>query len=162
MSLKVWPESLIPHYAISIEVPDEICIGKILGRRYCTKCEKAFNLCDVDGDHINLLYEYEDSNVSNITLESEMKSESICGEFRMEPMLPNVECACNKKETWISRNDDKIDILKKRLSDFHSQTRPVLDYYENIGKLIKFIPFQGVDELPNLLALIDANMKHPL
>ncbi|CDF40895.1 unnamed protein product [Chondrus crispus] len=38
-------------------------------------------------------------------------------------------------EDLIRRSDDNEETLKKRLSSFHSQTKPVLDYYSKAGIL---------------------------
>lgn len=36
-------------------------------------------------------------------------------------------------EPLIQRSDDNVDTLRKRLSAFHSQTGPVVDYYKAQG-----------------------------
>lgn len=33
------------------------------------------------------------------------------------------------------REDDTVELIKKRLSDYHSLTEPILDYYRNLGVL---------------------------
>ena len=35
----------------------------------------------------------------------------------------------------ILRDDDKPETVKKRLSVYHEQTKPLIDYYENAGTL---------------------------
>lgn len=38
-------------------------------------------------------------------------------------------------EDLIQREDDKVDAIKNRLSVYHKQTAPLIDYYEEKGKL---------------------------
>ncbi|KRX05689.1 P-loop containing nucleoside triphosphate hydrolase [Pseudocohnilembus persalinus] len=40
-------------------------------------------------------------------------------------------------EPLIQRNDDKEHIIRKRLNNFHEQTRPMLDYYASQGNLVR-------------------------
>lgn len=40
-------------------------------------------------------------------------------------------------ETLIQRDDDKIEIIEKRLDIFEKETLPLVKYYENLDKLIK-------------------------
>ena len=40
-------------------------------------------------------------------------------------------------EDLIRRSDDNADTLRKRLETFHSQTQPVVDFYEKLGVLKK-------------------------
>jgi len=37
----------------------------------------------------------------------------------------------------IQREDDKEEVVKKRLEVYHSQTAPLIDYYEKRGKLVR-------------------------
>jgi len=61
---ETFPEHLRVHYAVSIQVPDSICLKKILGRRECSVCRKDINVCNIDEDG-----------------------------FRMPPILPDPPCA---------------------------------------------------------------------
>lgn len=40
-------------------------------------------------------------------------------------------------EDLIRRSDDNAETLRKRLETFHSQTQPVVDFYEKLGVLKK-------------------------
>uniref|UniRef100_A0A7S2NXB7 Uncharacterized protein n=1 Tax=Leptocylindrus danicus TaxID=163516 RepID=A0A7S2NXB7_9STRA len=74
--------------------------------------------------------------------------------FTMEPMLPESPCACDKNLTWVSRSDDTEEIVAKRLADFHVESKSILDFYESRDKLIRFVPYLGVDDLPKLVDVI--------
>lgn len=53
----------------------------------------------------------------------------------------------NTGEPLIQRNDDKEDVLKKRLEAFHSQTTPVLNYYRQQNKLVNIDAQQSIDNI---------------
>jgi adenylate kinase len=40
------------------------------------------------------------------------------------------------KVELIIRNDDKADVIKKRLDVYHNQTSPLINYYNNLKKLV--------------------------
>ncbi|MHB1679322.1 MAG: adenylate kinase [bacterium] len=40
------------------------------------------------------------------------------------------------KVELIIRNDDKADVIKKRLDVYHNQTEPLINYYNNLKKLV--------------------------
>ena len=74
--------------------------------------------------------------------------------FTMEPMLPESPCACDKNLTWVSRSDDTEEIVAKRLAEFHVESKSILDFYESRDRLIRFVPYLGVDDLPKLVDVI--------
>lgn len=39
--------------------------------------------------------------------------------------------------TLVQRNDDKPDVVKARLHTYHEQTAPLVDYYRELGMLVK-------------------------
>ena len=49
-----WPNHLHLTYAISINVPGEVCVAKIIGRRKCNKCGASINLSNVNHGKFNL------------------------------------------------------------------------------------------------------------
>jgi adenylate kinase len=54
---------------------------------------------------------------------------------------------CGAKNSFYLRNDDKVDVIKNRLDVFNSTTKPVLDYYEDKGKVITV---DGLDTIENV------------
>ena len=122
------------------------------------ECDQSFNLCDVGEGRINLLYEHEDVNIPNHSL-SLPHHDPQHRKFRMAPMLPKPSCKCDKSITWSSRSDDNSDIVMKRLNDFHEQTKPVIKFFEEHNRLIRFVPHQGVDDLPHLVNLMTERIK---
>lgn len=50
-------------------------------------------------------------------------------------------------EDLIRRGDDNEETLKKRLAGFHSATKPVLDYYKNMGILAAIDAAKPIDQV---------------
>lgn len=84
-------------YVLNIDIPEQLILERITGRRYCTKCGSSY--------HISF-------NPSKI----EGKCDT-CG------------------EDLIQRDDDKEEIIKDRLSVYNKLTKPLIDYYTNLGVL---------------------------
>lgn len=122
-----WPEEFRLSFAIDISVPDKICMDKILGRRQCSICHKSFNISDVNYPP-----------------------------FRMPPQLPNpYPCDdCDMDTAWKRRLDDTEEILKNRLYEFQEKSKPVSDYFEESGRLFRFVPYNGIDDIHLLEALV--------
>jgi len=91
---------------INIKVHDEILIEKISARRICSNP-------NCDGNY----------NVANI-------QKVIDGvEYNLPPLLPKNDMRCDKcGSPLIQRDDDKPEIIKKRLEVYYQQTKPVLDF----------------------------------
>jgi len=45
------------------------------------------------------------------------------------------------------RNDDNIEVLKKRFNTFKNQSMPVVDHYKSEGKVKVINANQGLDEV---------------
>ena len=141
-----WPDHLRIHYAISIEVPYFVCRAKILGRRKCNDCGKSFNINGVD-----------------------------TGGFFMPPLLPNCECyqkglqhqnddfdienLNNNRINWSMRSDDTEEIAKARYDEFVEETTPVVRYYEERGRLIRFTPYNGTDDIHIMESLLQEKLN---
>ncbi len=80
---------------LSFEVPDDLIIKRIAGRRVCPKCGASY--------HVEF---------------NPPKAEGICD-------------ACGSE--LIIRKDDNEETVKNRLSNYHSQTAPLVDFYKNKG-----------------------------
>jgi len=120
-----WPSHLRADVAVSIDVPDKICVDKVLGRRICRQCGGNFNITDVHDDG-----------------------------FIMPPTLPNPPCECDKSVNWVKREDDSKDIISSRLADFHLQTAPIIRHYERIGEMLHFRPYRGIQDMDELEKIV--------
>jgi adenylate kinase len=83
---------------VNIDVPDEVIVGRMGGRRVCPACGESYHV-----------------------------------EFNP----PKQEGICNKcSQALIIRKDDVPETVQKRLTVYHEQTAPLIEYYEKQGKLI--------------------------
>lgn len=124
-SADYWPDHLAADVAISIDVPDQICIDKVLGRRICRECRGNFNTADVNYDG-----------------------------YVMPPKMPNPPCPCDREKNWMKREDDKEEIISARISDFHKETKPIIQHYESIGEMLHFRPYRGIEDMEELELLV--------
>jgi adenylate kinase len=73
-----------------------------------------------------------------------------CGEIFNTSSLPDISLCpkCGAKGTLSKRKDDEEGVIRNRLSVFHAQTQPVLDYYSEAGKMT----FVNGDRKPEAIA----------
>lgn len=83
---------------ISLNVPDELILGRIVGRKVCPVCGASFH-------------------VEFNPLKVEGKCD-LCG------------------ADLITRKDDNAETVTKRLTEYHSQTAPLFDFYQSRGVLV--------------------------
>lgn len=94
---------------IYIDVPEEVIIKRLTGRRICPKCGKVYNI-------------YFDKP----------QEDEIC-DF--------------DKEKLITRDDDKLEVIQKRMNEFMINTFPLIEFYENRRKLYKVDGNRNVNEV---------------
>lgn len=94
---------------IYIDVPEEVIIKRLTGRRICPRCGKVYN----------------------IYFDKPQKDE-IC-DFDSEKL--------------IIRDDDKLEVIQKRMDEFKINTYPLIEFYENKKKLHKVNGNRSVDEV---------------
>jgi len=93
---------------IEIKVHKEILIEKISARRICSnpKCDGNYNIADIH------------KVIDGI-------------EYILPPLLPKNDMKCDKcGSPLIQRDDDKPEIIEKRLEIYEEQSKPVLEYYK--------------------------------
>ncbi len=103
---------------INIIAPEEILIEKISARRICrnTKCDGNYNIADIR------------KTINGI-------------EYILPPLLPKKPGICDKCGSELyQREDDKPEVVKKRLEVYKKQSKPVIDYYKKKGN----IPFVNI------------------
>ena len=54
----------------------------------------------------------------------------------------------------VLREDDKPETVEKRLSVYHEQTQPLIDYYKNSGILVTLDGTQGLNEVFNTICSV--------
>lgn len=56
---------------------------------------------------------------------------------------------CNAQDSLYKRKDDEEGVIRNRLNVFHAQTKPVLDFYQDKGKMIFVDGDKPVQEVAN-------------
>jgi adenylate kinase len=51
----------------------------------------------------------------------------------------------------VTRNDDRLEVIRPRLMAYEEQTRPVADYYQRTGRLISVNGDLPMDEVTALI-----------
>lgn len=125
-----WPKNLQVHAALHLDIPDEVCIQKSLGRRHCSLCASYVNLANVQ-----------------------------IGQFDLPPTFPK-ECQYKDKENvhpsrpchthWTTRKDDTDEIIRERLRLHHTHQDPIVDYYRSSHRLLQVTPYKGLCDVPLL------------
>jgi len=107
---------------INLNIPEEILIKRIMGRRTCKKCGEVYNVADIN--------EVVDGRV-----------------YKMPPLLPKVMGFCDKCGGELyQREDENPETIKQRLKEYEKQTKPLIDYYKN-ERFIELYVTSGKDEM---------------
>jgi adenylate kinase len=114
----------------NLRQPYNVILAKISSRRSCADCGFGYNYANIDE-----------------------------GGIKMEPLVPRVEGTCDKcgsTKSLITRPDDVFETVQRRLELYQDVTKPLEDYYAQLGKLTHFDVLGGTKQfLPKLLELID-------
>ena len=55
--------------------------------------------------------------------------------------------------------DDKVEVIRKRLATYHELTEPLIDYYQERGLLQRFDGSRSPDEVHNLIRATLASLR---
>jgi adenylate kinase len=95
--------------AVLLDVPEEISLERLSGRRQCRECGAIFHLIFVP---------------------------------------PQREGICDKCGGELyQRDDDKPEAIKERLAIYRAETMPIVDYYDEVGVLVKVDGSGPVDDV---------------
>lgn len=109
------------HICLHLNVPDEVCEAKMLGRRQCKQCGKHHNTANVQ-----------------------------FGDFDLPAQLLDPNCVGCQTEDWFVRADDTPKTIKERLRVYREYEKDILDYYKGEERLVQFTPFKGEKDLPRM------------
>ncbi len=141
-------------------VPDEIIMAIVESRLAKPDCEKGFILDGIPrtipqaqaldemdlGDYIVL-----NISVGDEEILSRLGGRRVCGKcgatYHVTFNPPAVEGKCNAcGDALMIRPDDAQETIKKRLDVYHTQTEPLIAYYEKAGKLINILSEGSVED----------------
>lgn len=91
------------------DVPDEVIIDRLSGRRVCSKCGAVYHV------------KYNPPKVEGVC--------DLCG------------------GTLVQRDDDKEEVVRRRLEVYRKQTQPLIEFYQEKGIIYKLDAGKGVEEL---------------
>lgn len=136
-------------------VPDEITIGMLMNRLKKEDCVNGYvldgfprtipqadSLTDALkslGDSIDYAVNVDVPDAAIISRMAGRRACLTCGATYHTAFNPPMhEGICDHCKTeLVLREDDKPETVKKRLSVYHDQTRPLIDYYEKAGILVE-------------------------
>ena len=148
-------------------VPDDIMIGIIKYRLSKIDCNEGFILdgfprTEKQANELdNLLNELNRGNLKLINIYAEeeeiikrLNTRRACKEcgqiFTLNEIKERNNCPnCGAKNSFYLRDDDKEDVIRKRMEIFRSTTEPVLKYYEKNGKVVSVNGLGSVEEVNN-------------
>lgn len=148
-------------------VPDDIMIGIIKYRLSKSDCSSGFildgfprteeqareldNLLDeMNLTGIKLIHIFADEEeivkrLNNRRACKECGSIFTLNEIKDEDNCPN----CNAEYSFYLRDDDKEEVIRKRMEVFRKTTEPVLKYYENKGKVYAVDGLGSIQDVHN-------------
>jgi len=121
--LKKYEEKYPTHLVFNITLNFEILMEKLLGRRTCVSCGRAYNICSINKNG-----------------------------YEMKPLLPKEEDKCDDcGDKLIQRSDDNEEVIAKRMKEYEAKTLPLLEEYQKKGVVFEFEPKKGVQDYPLFL-----------
>jgi adenylate kinase len=117
---------------LNIQLNEEVLVKKLLGRRVCKCCGKGYNVCEIKENG-----------------------------YDMEPLLPkNNKDKCDdcNGDLYI-REDDKEDIIKKRLDIYNKKTHVLEEYFNRQGVLVSMELKRGIKDYPLLREVVRDRLK---
>lgn len=142
-------------------VPNDIAIELVKERIQKSDCKNGFLLdgfprtvyqADVLSSLVKDLNAVIEIDVADNIIIERMSGRRICPQcakiYHLAYNKPKIENKCNFcNVSLIQREDDKAKTVLSRLNIYHSQTKPLIDYYKEKGLLISFDGTLPLDEL---------------
>jgi adenylate kinase len=152
-------------------VPDEVTINMLLDRISADDCKNGYVLdgfprtipqaesltkaLDARGEKIDYAIDVDVSDQAIVTRMSGRRACVNCGAtYHIVYNAPKKEGVCDAcGDNLVLRDDDKPETVQKRLTVYHDQTQPLIDYYKNAG-VLKSV--DGTKDLNDVFADITA------
>jgi adenylate kinase len=152
-------------------VPDEVTINMLLDRISAADCENGYVLdgfprtipqaesltkaLEARGEKIDYAIDVDVPDQAIVTRMSGRRACVNCGAtYHIVYNAPKKEGVCDVcGDKLVLRDDDKPETVQKRLTVYHDQTQPLIDYYKNAG-VLKSV--DGTKDLNDVFADITA------
>ncbi|AFH49318.1 Adenylate kinase [Ignavibacterium album JCM 16511] len=146
-------------------VPDDIMIGIIKDVLKSERCKNGFILdgfprTTIQAEALDKLFaelHLNDVLLVHITADEEeiikrlngRRACKICGSiFTLSEIEGLGKCPkCGAENSFYLRDDDKEDVIRKRLKVYETNTKPVLGYYESKGKVVTINGLGTIEEV---------------
>lgn len=150
-------------------VPDELVVDLIMDRFKEADCANGYVLdgfprtipqaealdkaLSANGESVDYAINVEVPDENIINRMSGRRACVGCGAtYHIQFNAPKVEGVCDTcGEKLILRDDDKPETVKNRLSVYHEQTQPLIDYYSKKGVLAEVDGTQAMDDVFNAI-----------
>ncbi len=140
-------------------VPDDITVEIVKQRLVEPDCESGFlldgfprNLFQAEKlDEITTIDKVININVDFSKLLKRITGRRVCAcgqSYHVDTLGGTNKCSYCGGELY-QRDDDTEDTVNKRLSVYHEQTAPLIEYYRNQGKLVDINGDLGIEEVFN-------------
>lgn len=154
-------------------VPDEVIIGIMAERLDMPDCEKGYILdgmprtiaqaeaLEEAGVAIDAALSLE---ISDDIIVKRMAGRRVCpscgATYHVENIPPKVAGVCDNCGTDIvSRKDDEPETVRNRLSVYHRETEPLIDFYRDRGKLQTISYYKSADDTTNVILKVLEDIK---
>ncbi len=148
-------------------VPDELVIELVKDRISKDDCKEGMILdgfprtipqaeaLDTMLDELNMPIDFAlNVDVADDIIVERMSGRTVCAScgasyhkvYKLEKVAGNCD---DCEQPLIQRDDDKVETVKKRLDVYHTQTKPLINYYEKQGKLVYVDGVGEVEEVSN-------------
>lgn len=160
---ETWPELFWLKSAVHLNVPDEVCKSKLLGRRSCSNCGEGYNVNGVDWNgwlmppnlpakgHICV----GDINKNKIGTGATVNDDNDDASSNSNNNNNNQQSAAEACNWSVQREDDTPDIIGNRLKIYHQNADPILEYFKERNRLLTLTPYHGFDDLPKIIDRIN-------
>ncbi len=146
-------------------VPDEVTIGMLLDRikkedcvngyvldgfpRTIPQAESLTKALEEMGQNIDYAVDVDVPDENIVSRMSGRRACITCGAtYHVQFAPPKAEGICDKcGAELVLRDDDKPETVQKRLTVYHEQTQPLIDYYRRAGVLVSVDGTQSMDQV---------------
>ncbi len=153
-------------------VPDHVVVGMIEERTLNADCANGFildgfprtisqaesldQMLQAQGKRVDRVVEFKMNDQELMGRLSGRRTCTKCGTmYHITTQPPQIEGVCDKcGASVVQRDDDKIEVITKRLGVYHQQTAPLVSFYGQQGKLKTLDASQSMDSVTNQLSQI--------
>jgi adenylate kinase len=161
-------------------VPDPVLIAMFEEKLSESQCEKGFildgfprNLAQANNlDQLLNRLKLPLTQVINLNVDVDLLIERITGRrtcpnkdcasvYHVKFAPPKIASVCDKCGTQlIQRSDDRVETVSQRLSEYHNQTKPLIEYYDAKHLLVAIDGHGGSEEVfGNILSALKMTMQ---